>query len=126
MIKGTVTVDLSITVRVLICGPAGQQRRVKVLIDTGYDGWLSLPSALINGLGLQYRERGWATMADGTESVFNVYDGTVVWDRRRRRITVDEAEVTALAGMALLEGYRLETEICAGGKVTIEPLGQRS
>jgi clan AA aspartic protease len=96
-----------------------------VLIDTGYDGWLSLPSALITELGLPWRERGRAIMADGSESVFDVYDATLVWDRRRRRVPVDQTDIEALVGMALLDGYRLDAEIRAGGKVVIEPLGLR-
>ena len=76
-------------------------------------------------LGLPWQQRGRATLADGRVSVFDIFEATVVWDRHRRLLPVDKADITALVGMALLEGYRLDAEVCAGGKVTITPLGRR-
>jgi hypothetical protein len=64
-------------------------------------------------------------LADGSESVFDIYEGTVVWDRRSRRIPMDEADTTVLVGMALLEGPKLNVEVRVRGKVTIKPLPRR-
>ena len=86
MITGNVTSDLGGTVRLLRCGPSGHQPRVRLLIDTGYNGWLSLPPALVTQLGLAWQDRGRAELADGRETVFDVYEATVVWDRRRRLV----------------------------------------
>lgn len=63
----------------------------EAVIDTGFDGWFSLPPALIALLGLQWRRRGRALLADGSESVFDIYEGPVVWDGSPRRVVVDEA-----------------------------------
>jgi clan AA aspartic protease len=119
MITGTVTAGLQAVVRFTIRGPTGRTRRVTAVLDTGYDGWLSLPPALITLLRLPWRRRGRATLADGSDSIFDIYEGTVVWERRRRRIPVDEADTAPLVGMALLEGYDLNVRVRAGGKVII-------
>lgn len=83
---------------------------------------LSLPTTLIVMLGLPWRRRGRAFLADGSESLFDIYEGTVIWDKRRRRIPVDEADTAPLVGMALLSGYELNIQVRARGKVTIASL----
>jgi clan AA aspartic protease len=125
VIRGRVTANREAIIRLTVRGPAGQQQRVKAVIDTGFDGWLSLPSSLIGLLGLPWSRRGRALLADGSESIFDIYEATVLWDRRRRRIPVDEADTDPLVGMALLEGYVLNAQVCAGGKVTLKPLARR-
>ena len=98
---------------------------VTAVVDTGFDGWLSLPPALIVRLGLPWRRRGRALLADGSETVFDIYDATVDWDRHRLRIPVDETDTVPLVGMALLDGYELNVQVRAGGKVTIKALPRR-
>lgn len=122
MIRGVVSGEREATIRLLVRGPAGQQRRIEAVIDTGYDGWLSLPPALTAGLGLSWLRYGWALLGDGSETFFDVYEGTVVWDRRRRRIPVDEIDTTPLIGMALLEGYELRIQVRDRVKVAIQVL----
>ena len=122
MITGTVTTRREAVVRLLLRGPAGQRQRITAVIDTGFDGWLTLPPTLITLLGLPWRRRGRAVLADGSESLFDIYEGTVVWDRRRRRIPVDAADTTPLVGMSLLSGYELTMQVRPRGRVSIKPL----
>ncbi len=122
MIRGVVNADREATVRLTLLGPAGQRLKVEAIIDTGFDGWVSLPASLIASLGLPWRRRGLALLADGSEAAFDIFEATVVWDRRRRRIPVDEADSVPLLGMSLLNGYELTMEVRSGGKVTIHPL----
>jgi clan AA aspartic protease len=122
MITGTVTTRREAVVRLLLRGPAGQRQRITAVIDIGFDGWLTLPPTLITLLGLPWRRRGRAVLADGSESLFDIYEGTVVWDRRRRRIPVDAADTTPLVGMSLLSGYELTMQVRPRGRVSIKPL----
>ncbi|MHB1423278.1 MAG: clan AA aspartic protease [Gemmataceae bacterium] len=117
MIRGIVKADREATVRLLVRGPAGQQRRIEAVIDTGFNGWLSLPPTLVSFLRLPWRQRGSALLADGSEKLFDIYERTVVWDRRRRRIQVYELDAAPLVGMALLEGYELTMQVRNRGKV---------
>jgi predicted aspartyl protease len=63
-------------------------------------------------------------LADGTESVFDIYEAIVDWDGKARRIAVDEAETFPLVGMSLLEGYELTVKVGPGGNVTLRALPQ--
>lgn len=76
------------------------------------------------GLDLVWRRRGRALLADGSESIFDIYEAIVIWDGEARRIPVDQAETTPLVGMSLLEGYELTVQAQPGGNVTIAALSQ--
>jgi predicted aspartyl protease len=82
MITGVVTADHQAIIRLSVRGPTGQEQGIDAIIDTGFDGWLSLPSSLIVLLSLVWRQRGRALLADGRESVFDIYEGTVIWDAK--------------------------------------------
>lgn len=69
MIRGHVTPDQEATVRLDVRGPDGSEQTVEAVLDTGFDGWLSLPSLLVGALRLHWRQRGRAILADGNESV---------------------------------------------------------
>jgi clan AA aspartic protease len=122
MITGVVTADRQAIIRLTVRGPAGQEQEIEAIIDTGFDGWLSLPSSLIVSLDLVWRQRGRALLADGRESVFDIYEATVVWDGQTRRIPVDEAETAPLVGMSLLEGYELTVQVRSAGNIIIRAL----
>jgi clan AA aspartic protease len=124
MISGVVTDDRQAVIHLTVRGPAGQEQEIEAIIDTGFDGCLSLPSSLIVLLGLSWRERGRALLADGSESIFDIYEGTALWDGEFRRIPVHEAETTPLIGMSLLRGYELTIEVQSGGNVTVTALSQ--
>ena len=122
MISGVVTDHRQAVIHLTVRGPAGQEQEIKAITDTGFNGCLSLPSSLIVFLGLSWRERGRALLADGSESVFDIYEGTVLWDGPARRIPVHEAETIPLVGMALLQGYELTIRVQPGGNVTVKAL----
>lgn len=122
MITGVVTGDRQAVIHLTVRGPTGQEQEIEAIIDTGFDGWLSLPSSLIVLLSLVWRQRGRALLADGSESVFDIYEGTVFWDGQARRIPVHEAETIPLVDMSLLQGYELTVQVRPGGNVTIRAL----
>jgi clan AA aspartic protease len=82
MITGVVTNDRQAVIHLTVRGPAGQEQEIEAIIDTGFDGWLSLPSSLVAGLGLVWHRRGRALLADGSESVFDIYEAKVDWVER--------------------------------------------
>ena len=47
-------------------------KSIDAVIDTGFTGFLSLPTAMIMELGLQWSYRDCATLGDGSETVFDV------------------------------------------------------
>jgi clan AA aspartic protease len=122
MITGIVNDELEATIRLTVRGPSGRICRVDAVIDSGFDGLLSLPPALIAELGLIWQETGSAILADGTMASFDIFEGTIVWDRRNRDIAVDEADTMPLVGTALLSNHRLKADFRPGGKVAIKAL----
>jgi clan AA aspartic protease len=124
MITGLVTERREAVIRIKVRGASGQAQEIEAVIDTGFDGWLSLPSSVVAQLGLMWRRRGRALLADGSESVFDIYEAIVDWDGETRRIPVDEAETVPLVGMSLLEGYELVVQVHRGGNVTVRALSQ--
>jgi len=93
MITGVVTASHQAITRLIVHGPEGQQQAIAAVIDTGFDGTLALPPALSVTLGLVWRRRGRALLADGSDSLFDIYEAIVVWDSEPHRIAVDEADI---------------------------------
>ena len=122
MITGVVTNSREATVRLTIIGPVGRQREIEALVDTGFNGWLTLPSQMVSLLQLPWRGRAGGLLADGSETVFDVYEGRLIWHQHERRLRVDQAETEPLIGMALLEGSELNIQVRDGGTVTITML----
>ncbi len=120
MITGSVNSELEAIVRVVVRGPTRTDREVEAVVDTGFNGWLSLPGTLINQLGLPWLTRGRVALADGSEHECDVYTTTVIWDGQPRRVPVDSAETDPLVGMSLLKGFDLHVQVRDGGAVTIE------
>jgi clan AA aspartic protease len=125
MITGVVTASRQALIRLTVRGPEGQEQEIDAVIDTGFDGILTLPPALIATLGLVWRRRGRALLADGSESLFDIYETIIIWDGEPRRIAVDEADIDPLVGMSLFCGYELIVQAIQGGTVIIQPLPER-
>ena len=89
------------------------------IVDTGFNGWLSLPPDLIAELNLKWKRRGRAILGDGSECVFNIYEAIVDWDETLLTIPVDEANSEPLVGMSLMEGYQLTMQVFEGGRVEL-------
>ena len=122
MIRGTVNANLEATLPLNMYGPQGQEREIRAIIDTGYNGALTLPMAVVRTLSLaQLASRG-VTLGDQSRKVLDVYSAEVLWDGQRRKIRVLCVEGDPLVGTVLLNGYRLVTDIAAGGNVTLEAL----
>jgi clan AA aspartic protease len=124
MIQGTV-VAYQGRIPIRARGQDGEFKSIEAIVDSGFDGWLSLPFVLITALGLRWKTKGQGVLADGTESEFDVFDGVILWHGRPRRVSVVSMSTVPLIGMALLEGNELNMKVWQGGAVTIKPLRRR-
>lgn len=95
---------------------------VDAVIDTGFSGFLTLPSEMISTLQLKWEGRDMATLGDGTSCTFEVYLGLVIWDGQYLEVYINESETIPLIGMQLLRGYDLRIQAIEGGMVTIAAL----
>ena len=123
MIQGIVNAALEAVVTLTVQGPTGQSREIEAVIDTGFSGFLTLPTAIVRELGLLYQYRGRAILADGSEAFFHVYDANVLWDSQLVRIETDAADATPLVGMRMLDRHNLNIDVEDGGIVVIQAKG---
>ena len=120
MIEGVVNAAYEAVVSLTLDGPAGQTRAIGAVVDIGYDGFLTLPPAVVAELGLPFVSIGRATLADGSEISYDIYGVTVLWDGQRIYIEADAADTTPLVGMLLLDGHDLNIQVRDGGRVVIQ------
>ena len=89
-------------------------------MDTGYSGFLTLPTRLVTELGLPFAYIGLAFLANDDEVSFDVHDVTVLWDGQPRQIKADATGSTPLVGMLLLDRHDLSIQVRTGGSVVIQ------
>jgi predicted aspartyl protease len=64
MITGSVNSEHEALVRLTVLGPTGERADVEALVDTGSDGYLTLPPDLIERLQLPWLQSGQTVLAD--------------------------------------------------------------
>ena len=101
-------------------GSGGQQRDITALLDTGFNGFLALPPALIGELDLEQISREQYMTAGGAMHFTGVYEAVVVFGERR--LLVDEIVEAAepLVGVGLLWEFKVCLGYREGGDVTLE------
>jgi clan AA aspartic protease len=122
MIHGVVSKNREATISLVVVNESRQTKLITAVIDTGYTGFLSLPSEVIAELDLSWTGIDRATLGDGSEVTFEVYAAKVIWDGEYRDIPLNEAETDPLVGISLLYGYDLHIQTVEGGDVTIKLL----
>ena len=122
MITGHVTTNREAVIELEFVSSDQKIERVEAVIDTGFNGYLTLPSDLVNRLNLQLAGNRRAILGDGNTVVMDVYLAKVMWHGQEREVLVLQAEGGPLVGMSLLYGNRVILTIVNGGDVTIDPL----
>ena len=120
MIEGTVSAAYEAALILTGQGPEGHSREIEAVVDTGYNGFLTLPPVLVGELDLPFVTSGEATLADGSAVSFDIHMVTVDWDGQVRHVEANAAETTPLVGMRLLAGHDLHVEVENSGRVVIE------
>ncbi len=120
MIEGVVNSAYEAVISLSLHDSAGRTREIEAAIDTGYNGFLTLPHALVAELGLAHRGRGRATLADGSEALLDVYEVAVIWDGDLRNVRAAAADFIPLVGMRMLDQHSLYVDVRDGGRVVIQ------
>lgn len=121
MISGTVNSELEALVRLWIRGP-GTEAEAEFLVDTGFNGFLALPSDLVAKLGLRRRSQGRAVLADGSERSLDIYEALILWRGRLVSVPIGAGSAEPLLGTNLLYGNELVIQVVEGGSVLISEL----
>ncbi len=122
--EGVVNGRLEAIITVFLLGSAGHAREIDAVVDTGFNGFLTLPPMLVADLALPVVGEGEAVLADGSEAVFDVHSVTVLWDGQPRAVETGAVGGDPLVGMALMEDHDLRIRVCNGGRVLIEATSQ--
>lgn len=122
MITGVVTANHQAIIALTLHGSAGQPEVTEVLLDTGFNGFLTLPLSQIARLQFPYEGTMRVVLGDGQAVDLDMFIGTVLWDGQLREGIVLAAEGSALVGMAFLMGSRVTLEVEDGGLVMIDRL----
>jgi len=122
MIPGVVNGNLEAIVRLVVRGSGGQEQEIEAVIDTGFNGFLTLSPALVRQLGLLHIGQSRALLANGQEELLDLYEVTLLWDGQWRTVETDAADTDALAGMSLLYRYSVYVEAVEGGQIVIAAL----
>jgi clan AA aspartic protease len=122
MMQGLVNLRREATLLVVVGNSNRQLQAIEAVIDTGFNGFLSLPSTIITTLNLPWSGSDSVTLGDGSETFFDLYTAVVIWDGQYCEIDIAESETEPLLGTALLYGYRLQVDNIEGGMVKIEAL----
>lgn len=79
MLTGIVNEALEARLRINVQDASGRVREIDAVIDSGFNGSLTLPSTVIEEMGLAwlYREQG--QLADGSIRIFDVHAATIQW-----------------------------------------------
>lgn len=126
MITGIVSGEEAV-VRLPLRGRRGRTREIEAVVDTGFTAWLTLSPQLVADLGLRWHSFGRGTLADGSETFFDIYEGKVEWDGRIRKVRIQVFDAEPLVGMGLLRGFELKMHVRSRGRVVIKRLpGWRS
>lgn len=130
MIRGVVS-GKEIRVRLYVHGSGAIRHEVEAILDTGFNGYITLPQSLIDILSLSYLYDDQTELGDGSMIASCVYEGVVLWDGHDRNVDVQASEGDILVGMTLLRGYRVCFDAIPDGPVTIEaipmpPIGQNN
>ena len=104
MLRGLFDHDLKPRVSLEMIGESGQVHSIEVVLDTGFNGDLTLPPDTIRRLGLAKEVRYSATLANGMDVYLDGWKGTAHFHGQPRNILVLESGGEPLLGMNLLRG----------------------
>lgn len=119
MITGQVNEVYEAVLPIYLQDASGHLHEFEAILDTGFNGSLTLPSEVVALLGLSWRTRGSAELADGSEETFDIYSATILWDEAPLFILVSSVETKPLLGMRLLADYDVRMRVQPGGVVEI-------
>ncbi len=122
MLTGYVTADKEAVLPIELLDARGQILRVEAGIDTGFNGFLTLPRTAIQDLALVFVGPTRAALGDGNEVSMDLFLAAIRWEGAPRDVL--EAEGGTLVGMALLDGHRVVMDVEEDGVVSIESLAK--
>lgn len=109
-------------VPITVRGAKSKERTVEAMLDTGFNGTLTLPPELVLELGLAFWFSRTVTLADGSIQDVSNHRGRILWEGVERPTRIMASGNQPLIGMGLLMGYSIRIDAIDGGLVVVESL----
>lgn len=93
---------------------------IECVVDTGFEGALTLPLAMVANFELPYLTQLNANLADDSNVLTDLYLATVVWHGIEREVAVLAMGRRPLIGTALLEDFHLGIDFYENGLVLVD------
>ena len=122
MIRGRVGPGRRAFVEIVLTGNQGQSLSIDAILDTGFEGYITLPPDVVSSISLATLAPSTYELADGQSVQFNTYLAMVSWHDRPRMVLALESNGVPLLGAAMLWGSRVTLDMEDGGGVSIEEL----
>ena len=106
-------------ITITLTTPEGASMEVEAVIDTGFNGFLSLPAELVEELGFPLLYSSRAFLADDRQVTLQTHQATINWDGQSRTVRASASGTTALVGMRSMEQHQLEMDVRREGAVRI-------
>ena len=119
MIFGSISPDREAVLPLEIQDGVGASK-YEAVIDTGFNGYVTLSSAEITRPNLTFHSQVFVTLGEGSRANLREFLATVLWNGQERDVLVIEAEGDPLIGMALLYGNDVWLRVLDGGHVRVE------
>ena len=126
MIKGKISGDQQALVTVDIIDGEGRPQPLEAILDTGFTGYLTLPTESIQQLGLPSVGQRTFELANGELFEFEAHLAAVSWHGRLKDALVLKSDSAPLLGMTLLWGSRVTLDALNDGEVVIEDMARAS
>lgn len=121
MASGFFDSDFEPTIELEVVGPDGA-RSFTAIIDTGFNGGITLPIDWIEDLGLSQAGDEQMVLADGSLTAAPLFDAYVILNETAYNVVVADASGKPIAGTNLFWGFSLYVEFEANGAVELERL----
>lgn len=83
MITGVFNENHEARINLVVRGPGDREETLEAIVDTGYNGFLTLSPAIISSLELPWLGRSQALFGDGSTQSFDVHEATILWEGDR-------------------------------------------
>ncbi len=95
---------------------------IEFIVDTAFDGDLSVPPHVLARLDVGYQTDRLFQMADGRQVYQPAFEINLLWDGEIRLTEVVSIKNASLLGIQLMDGKLLQAEMTDGGEVSLEDL----
>jgi clan AA aspartic protease len=95
---------------------------IEFVVDTGFNGYLTLPIGAVGAMNLQLFSTTATILADGTQSLIPTHIATIDWHGEEILVPVLAMGGKPLLGTGLLSQCRLLAEFTEDGTIELEKL----